>query len=164
MYLACYMKGERVVVFCSVVDLFSNNGALIFISSFPCGGGSIESNRRLCYWFVGAIFIVGASKSWSFGEILEKFLWTTGRSVARFWTITFSWNDNLVKQAILRRTAFLTLSCPEVNISITSFQLSKGTLLSGDLSHKKQHTQKKLPSINPFMPVVDLSTTSFLTF
>ena len=110
MYLACYMKGERVVVFCSVVDLFSNNGALIFISSFPCGGGSIESSRRLCYWFVGAIFIVGASKSWSFGEILEKFLWTTGRNVARFWTITFSWNDDFVKQAILLRTAFLTLS------------------------------------------------------
>ena len=110
MYLACYMKGERVVVFCSVVDLFSNNGALIFISSFPCGGGSIESSRRLCYWFVGAIFIVGASKSWSFGEILEKFLWTTGRNVARFWTITFSWNDDFVKQAILLRTAFLILS------------------------------------------------------
>ena len=84
MYLACYVDGKRVVVFCSAVDLFSNNGALIFISSFPCGGGSIESSGRLCYWFVGAIFIVGASKSWSFGEILEKFLRTTGRYVARF--------------------------------------------------------------------------------
>ena len=128
MYLACYMKGERVVVFCSVVDLFSNNGALIFISSFPCGGGSIESSRRLCYWFVGAIFIVGASKSWSFGEILEKFLWTTGRNVARFWTITFSWNDDFVKQAILLRTALLILSCHEVNISTTSFCCKEAAL------------------------------------
>ena len=90
------MDVERIVVFCRP-SLFSNTGAVIFISSFPCGGASIESSGRLCYWFVRAIFIVGASKSCSFGEILEKFLRTTGRNVAGFWTIIFSWNDDVVK-------------------------------------------------------------------